>query len=163
MRTLIAVTAALALSTAAFAQPGHMGQGGPMAGGMPMMGMMQGHCAMMGRTDGALAFLKTELAITSAQDKAWEGFADAYRSEASAGQKSPMTRGRGRMKPGEGPIADKPFPEKVARHLEMMENHLTSARKLADAAKPLYDALNTEQRKTADELLTHFVMAHCSM
>ncbi|MCE9523840.1 MAG: Spy/CpxP family protein refolding chaperone [Alphaproteobacteria bacterium] len=163
MKMLIAAVAAFALTGAALAQPGHgpgqMGHGGPMGEGMPMMGMMQEHCAMMGRTDGALAFLKAELAITPAQTKAWDGFAEVYRANA----KMPMSGGQGMKKHGAGPMADKPFPEKIAQHLTMMEAHLAGVRKLADAAKPLYDALSAEQRKTADELLTHFVMSHCSM
>lgn len=167
MRMLIAATTALALSAAAFAQPGHggpgsMGQGGSMAGGMPMMGMMGEHCAMMGRTDGALAFLRTELAIAPAQTKVWDAFAAVYRAEAAARPKMPMMGG-GTMKPGMGPKAGKSYPDKIAHHLEMMESHHTSAKKLADAAKPLYDALNAEQRKAADELLAHFVMSHCRM
>lgn len=166
MKTLTGAATALLLSTVAFAQPAHMG--GPpspmMAGEMPMMGMMMGgHCAMMRRSEGALAFLKTELKITAAQDKAWGAFADAYRTEAASRSKGPAHGGAmggpGGMMIGSG----EPFPKAVDTHLRMMERHLASARKLSDAAKPLYDALSADQRKTADELLTHFVMMRCPM
>lgn len=176
MRMLTGAAIALLVSTAALAQPGPMG---PRPGNMPMMGMMMGgHCAMMRRSEGALAFLKTELRITPAQEKSWEAFATAYRAEAANRPKGPMPggggmgpgmMGPGMMGPGMmgggmmmgGPGG--PFPKAVDAHLQMMENHLASARKLKDAAKPLYDALGAEQKKTADELLTHFVMMQCPM
>jgi hypothetical protein len=183
MKILSGVAIALLLSTAALAQPGPAGggPGGPMmTGDMPMMGMMMGHCAMMRRSEGALAFLKAELKIASGQEKAWEAFAAAFRTEAANRPKGPMPGGRGGpmgpgmmgpgmmgpgggMGPGMMGGAGQPFPKAVETHLQFMERHLTSARKLMETAKPLYDALNVEQKKTADELLTHFVMMRCPM
>lgn len=172
MKILTGAAITLLLSTAVFAQPGPMGRGpgGPMmAGDMSMMGMMMGgHCAMMRRSEGALAFLKTELKITAAQDKAWGAFAAAYRAEAAnrpkgsghGGAMGPGVMGSpGGMMMG----SSEPFPKAVDTHLQMMERHLVSVRTLTDAAKPLYDALGADQRKTADELLTHFVMMQCPM
>jgi hypothetical protein len=158
---------ALVAASTASAQPGPGGHGGgPMADRMPMMGMMMGggHCAMLRRTEGALAFLKTELKIAAAQEKAWEGFAAAFRQEAANKAKNAKAHGHGpKMGPGAKPDAAEPFPQAMARHIEMMDQHHAGAKKLSDAAKPLYDALNAEQRKTADELLMHFVMSHCGM
>jgi hypothetical protein len=135
-----------------------------MADGMPMMGMMKGHCAMMRRTEGALAFLKTELKITPAQEKSWDGFATAFQQEAADRAKDAKGHGRGpKMGPGAKADAAEPFPQAMARHVQMMDQHHAVMKKLSDAAKPLYDGLNAEQRKTADELLMHFVMSHCAM
>jgi hypothetical protein len=163
MRTLTGAMIALLTATTAMAQPGPAGEhgGSPMAGRMPMMSM-GGHCAMMGRTEGALAFLKTELKITSAQEKAWEAFAALVRQEAANKPKGPAGHGHG-PKGASKPDAPEPFPQAVTRRLQMMDQHHESLKKLSDAAKPLYDGLNTEQRKTADELLMHFVMSHCMM
>jgi hypothetical protein len=174
MRFLTGAMIALVASSAALAQPYGPMHGGPQG---DMMGMMMGHCRMMQRSEGALAFLKTELKITAAQEKAWGAFAAAYRDEAAQGPKGPMAgrrggpggMGPGRMGPGGmGPGgmmmgAGEPFPKAVEQHLQLMERHLAGARKLTDAAKPLYDALSAEQKKTADELLTHFVMMRCPM
>mgnify|MGYP001257696394 CR=1 FL=1 len=176
MRVATAVIAALVASTVALAQPGPMmGGDKPMGGNMPMMGMMMGHCAMMQRTEGTLAFLKTELKVTDAQEKAWDGFATAYRSNVAGGLRGhgPM---RGKPHGAKGPGAkgnmgpgmmrggaSGPFPEAMAQHVKMMEDRLSNATKLRDATKPLYDALSTDQRKTADELLPHFVMMRCPM
>jgi hypothetical protein len=161
MKIMTAFAAALVISTAAIAQPNH--NANPEAighEGMPMMGMMQPHCALMGRTDGALAFLKTELAISPSQSKAWDDFEAVYRAEASSRSRGAMGD-RGMMKCGKGPQMNEPFPRKIAHHLEMMESHHARAKKLAASAAPLYDALNANQRKTADELLMHFAMSHC--
>ncbi len=167
MRVLTAATIALFASGAAFAQPGPMpgGHGGRMADRMPMMGMMMGgHCAMMQRTEGALAFLRTELKITAAQEKTWGAFAAVFRAEAADRAKGAMAHGHGpKMGPDAKADAAEPFPQAIARHLQMMDLHHASLKKLSDAAKPLYDELNAGQRKTADELLMHFVMSHCAM
>jgi hypothetical protein len=161
MKILTGAMIALLAASTAMAQPGPMGGqgGGPMAGGMPMMGM-GGHCAMLRRTDGALAFLKTELKITSAQDSAWEDFAAAFRDGAAAKPKGPARHGP-KMGTGSRPDAAEPFPQALAHHMQMMDQHHARVKKLSDAAKPLYDGLNAEQRK--DELLMHFVMSHCMM
>ena len=164
MKLMSVAMAALLMSSAALAQPG------PMMGGddMPMMGMMGGHCAMMGRTEGALAFLKTELKITAAQEKSWDAFADAYRANAADMPMGHGPRGgHGKMK-GKGAhmmggMGGGPFPDVMAQHLQMMEQHIDGARKMTDAATPLYKALNADQRKTADELLPRFVMMRCGM
>jgi hypothetical protein len=71
---------------------GMMGQGG--MGGMGMMGqggmgmgggMMGGMALMMGpqHIDGRLAFVRAELKITDAQQKAWDDFAAAMRAAAN--------------------------------------------------------------------------------
>jgi hypothetical protein len=172
MRFLTGAMIVLVASSTAVAQPhGPAAGSGPHADNMPMMGMMMGHCRMMQRSEGALAFLKTELKITAAQEKAWGAFAAAYRDEVAQRPKEPMAgrrggpggMGPGGMGPGGMMGAGQPFPKAVEQHLQMMERHLASARKLTDAAKPLYDALSAEQKKTADELLTHFVMMRCPM
>lgn len=158
MRLLTGAAIALLASTAAFAQPmgGHGGE-------RPMMGMMMGGgpCMMIKRTEGALAFLKTELKITPAQDKPWGSFAAAFRAAAADKPAHGGPKGPG-MKHGKGEAAT--FPEKVGHHTAMMDAHHAGFKALSDAAKPLYDALNAEQRKTADEVLMHFVMSHhCGM
>src|SRR5215472_2927754 len=70
--------------------PGMMpdaGEGGIMKGDrtpMGIMGMIRSRMIemMWAHTDGALAFLKTELKITDAQTPQWNAFADAVRANA---------------------------------------------------------------------------------
>jgi len=172
MRIVSVLIATLLASSAALAQPGPMmGGQGQMADGMPM-GMMMGGCAMMGRSEGALAFLKTELQIKASQEKAWSAFADAYRKDATERPMGPGPHhggmkgsgmGRGKMGAGMMGGSGEPFPKVMEQHIQMMQSHLDRANTMNSAAKPLYDALNAEQRKTADELLPRFVMMHCAM
>jgi hypothetical protein len=121
-------------------QDGMMSGGAMMGDGMPMMGMMINHA------DGYLAFLKTELKITDAQLPQWNAFADAERANAK-GMRDMMAamvanRGLGT------------FPERLALHEKLMTTRLDELRKEKGAADALYAALNDEQKKVADELLS---------
>lgn len=138
-------------------QPGHMpsgqmGMGGNMGG---MMSMMHGGSMMGGApgrfVEGRLAFLKTELKVTPAQEPQWSKFADAYRSvvQSSKGQDSHMQT----MTGGQASA-----PERLARY----EKHLTArrdaVRTIKAAVDPLYAVLSADQKKLADELLGHVGM-----
>lgn len=156
MKTFAGAALLLALSAAVVAaQPGPMmgGGHGPMGGG----GMMQGTCPMgMGqRTEGALAYMKTELKITVAQTAAWDAFAAAYREHAAHRGPMPMMRD-GMMGPSAGPA--KPLPERLSQHLAMMEQRIAHMKKLQPAVAQLYGGLTAEQKKTADEVMPMFLM-----
>ena len=56
--------------------------GGQQMGGMPMMGMMQMMGSMADHVEGRIAFLKTELKITDAQQPLWNAVGDAMRANA---------------------------------------------------------------------------------
>ena len=121
---------------------GAMGQGGGMmGGGMGMMGggMMHGTA----RIEGRLAFVKAELAITSAQEKVWGDFANVVRTESKA------------MDALRKEAADKPAttpPERLEQYERHLAVRLDSTRKIRAALTPLYAALNDAQKKTLDEL-----------
>jgi len=129
--------------------PGGMMPGG---GGMPMMGMMgmmmgpDGMGAMMARhVEGRIAFLKTELKITDAQQKLWTAVADAMRANATS--MGGMPHGMA-MK---GSAAT--LPDRLASRETAMAAHLEQLRKLKAAIEPLYAAFDSDQKKTADELM----------
>jgi hypothetical protein len=143
-------------ATVVAAQPGPMmgGGHGPMGMGG---GMMQGMCpvSMSQRTEGALAYMKTELKISAAQTAAWDAFAAAYREHAGQRGSMPMMRD-GMMGPGAGPA--KPLPERMSQHLAMMEQRIAHMKKLQPAVAQLYGALSADQKKTADEVVPMFLM-----
>lgn len=145
-----------------------MGQGGmqgmPMMGmragaaqqpGMPMMcGMMQGGGMagmgqgsdggmpmMAGRTEGRIAFLKTELKITDAQLPLWTAVADAIRANAKTGMGMMDSMAKGSL------------PERLAAREKTLTGQADALHKFKNAVDPLYAALSDEQKKTADELL----------
>jgi hypothetical protein len=105
--------------------------------------------------DGRLAFVKTELKITSEQEKLWEDFATVATNNAKAKQerceakkakwKDAKEKGEGKERP--------PLPERLDARTASLEAKLEAQRARTNALKPLYDALNDEQKKTADELI----------
>jgi hypothetical protein len=138
---------------------GMMGQGGMgpgmMQGGM-MMQMMAGNCPMMGNmmgagdmpayTDGRLAFLKAELAITDAQKAAWDTYAAALK-------KNLMSMHDMRQKMMTAISANNPA-DRLDAHLAAMESRVATLKEVKPALTQLYGVLTDEQKKKADQILT---------
>jgi len=161
----------VALALAASAQTGGVPQTGTVpaqipvrsVGAMPMMGQgrmdsmmtdgMMGGPGMMGfggmmfsHVEGRIAFLKTELKITDAQNGAWNAFADALRAN------------NRRMNEAQQMIIKRQAgPSGVVERLGARELMLSAALENIRAIKTSFAALNAkfsdEQKKTADELL----------
>lgn len=155
---------------------GMMGQGGGMGGPMMGPGMMGGgmmnmHGGMMGmmrgaeHVEGRLAFLRTELKITDAQQKLWSDFADALRANAKRLQEArpPMMRGAGGQQgmgmSGQGGMGMGMMAEMHANPMTHVEHHerwyaakLESARAIKAPLGALYGALSEEQKRTFAEL-----------
>jgi len=126
---------------------GHMMGSGSMMDGMD--GRMMGHGYMMGgpgmHVEGRLAFMKTELGITDAQQGVWNTYADAVR--ASAGSMQQM---HDMMMSGNWPAS---LPERMEFHEEMMAARLEALRTLRKVAVPLYEALDEQQKRVADTIM----------
>ncbi|HEX2216210.1 MAG TPA: Spy/CpxP family protein refolding chaperone [Xanthobacteraceae bacterium] len=114
---------------------GMMRQGG--MGSMPMGGMPM----MADRTEGRIAFLKTELKITDAQLPLWNAVADAVRANAKSGMGMTDNMGQGSLT------------ERLAAREKHLAAQAEALRKFKSAVDPLYAALTDEQKKTADQLL----------
>ncbi len=157
--------AAMLASGVALAQ---MGQPGAMGAQMPMMGMgdhkpmmgqsnMMGQMSMMGMShqggmgmpfehvEGRIAFLRAELNIEDSQVAPWNAFADVLRSNAKS-----MKDMHEEMMSQSNAMA---LPQRVDMHEKIMTAHLEMHRKFQAATKPLYDALNDQQKKMADNLI----------
>jgi hypothetical protein len=130
-------------------------------GGMPMMNMMgmtrmmgmpdpgMGAMATIDRVEGRIAFLRTELKITEAQASAWNGFADALRTNAQKlgeVRTSMMAKHAGQQQAST-----------LADRLELQERwflaRLEGTRAIKSAFTSLNGTLSDDQKKTADELL----------
>ncbi len=95
--------------------------------------------------EGRLAFLRTELKIGDAQQKAWNQFVDRMRESAQiVGDigKAAM------MKP-----ASDQMPPMFSQKLDLQERLLKTRLELIAAYKSLYSALSEDQKKIAEELL----------
>lgn len=125
---------------------GMMGQGmmGPgsgmtgMPGMMPMMGMAQGGRHLEGR----LAFVKAELKITAAQEKAWNDFANAVRQAAAK-----VYEGGG-MRAMSGAPGDATPMQVVEQYEKQLATRLEAVRIVKPTVDPLYTSLSDEQKKT---------------
>ncbi len=130
--------------------PGGGGMGMMGSGGMSHMGGMMDHMAMMQmmgeRTEGRLAFIKAELAITEAQLPAWNAYADVVRAEAKR-------RSAGMPMMGHGAVPAATWIDRLTRQEQDMEQRLDSLRRLKGVSAALYAALSATQKKTADEVL----------
>jgi LTXXQ motif family protein len=127
---------------------GMMGRGmmGMTGGGCPMMGMMMGGGDMPMYREGRIAFLKAELAITDAQAKVWDAYADALKKNMQSMQD--MHKSMMAARAGKTPV------ERLDAHVTAMEGRLQALKDIKPALAALYEALSDDQKKKADQLLT---------
>ena len=151
--TGLALAGALALASTTQAHPGGgFGPGagygpGPGAGGGP------GQCAGPGgaggnpvaASEGRLAYLKAELAITAAQEGAWNAFAANARARAQEmqAQRDAIFQ------------SSATAPERLAQRTQLMKQRIAGMEGQAAALKDLYAVLTPEQQKVADGLFAH--------
>jgi hypothetical protein len=134
-----------------------MSGGGMMGGKMPMMDMAK-MMEMMRQSgdgmgmdtidhiEGRVAFLRTELKITEAQQPAWNAFADAMRTNAKS-----LGEMRGSMMSQQGAGAG--LVEKLAFQEKWLAARLEGTRAMKSALTNLVSTFTDEQKKTADDLL----------
>jgi protein CpxP len=109
------------------------------------------------RVEARLAYIKTALKITSAQEAQWNSFANVLRSQAREMDKRFQERRAqfAQRAPG-AQRPDRPNITAIER-LERTQQRMTArAARLNDvltAAKPLYAALSPEQKQVADQML----------
>jgi hypothetical protein len=153
LRVLGAGVLSLCITTAAFAeedddwmsQPSGMGQ---MMGGWGMMG--GGPEAMLDRIDGRLAFMKTELKITEAQNADWEALAKVVRSTAEA-HNSLMQAMMNDMRSGD--LGKMSLPDRLALQETHLSARLDQVKEIKAAAGKLYGTFSEDQKKAADDIV----------
>ena len=103
------------------------------------------------RIEARLAYLKTAMKITDAQQPQWDAFAATLRKQAREADQRIEAR-RSQMAQGR-----KDTPPTAVERMEFAQTRLAAASaRLSEtlaAAKPLYASLTPEQQKVADELL----------
>ena len=115
-------------------------------GQMATMGMMGMAGSPASRLEARLAFARSELAISEAQDAAWQAYAAALRAQVQpmAGHMAGMQQA---MMDGVG------FPARFDARIDMLEGQLASLKAVRSAAAALYDKLDAGQKQKADMLL----------
>jgi hypothetical protein len=112
----------------------------------PMMSMMTGGAEMPAFGEGRIAFLRAELAITTAQQATWESYAAALKKNFASMQglrQSMLTALEGKT-----PV------ERLDAHLAAIESRHGALKEIKPALVALYAALSDEQKKKADQILT---------
>jgi hypothetical protein len=124
---------------------------GMMGGGMMGGGMMSmtGNCPMTGSdgmyTEGRLAFLKAELAITDGQKSVWDAYAAALK-KSLRGMVS-MQQIVMKVMQAKSPV------ERIDAQIAAMDGRTAALKTMKTAVQALYAALSADQKKKADELL----------
>jgi DNA-binding transcriptional MerR regulator len=97
-------------------------------------------------TEGRIAFLKAELAITDAQKAVWETYAAALKKNLQGMQA--MRESMTKVMQAKTPV------ERLDAHIAAMDERLASLKEVKPGLAALYAALSVEQRKKADQILT---------
>ena len=98
-----------------------------------------------------LAYIRTALKITDAQQAQWNAFAETLRNQARAADQR-MQEFRAKHEQG----ATRERPNAIARLEREQQRHAESATRINErlaVQRPLYAALSTEQKAIADEVL----------
>ena len=103
------------------------------------------------RVEARLAYIRTALKITDAQQAQWNAFAETLRNQARAADQR-MQDFRAQREQG----ATRERPNAIARLEREQQRHAESATRINErlaVQRPLYAALSTEQKAIADEVL----------
>jgi hypothetical protein len=122
-----------------------MGPRGGMGFGCPMI-MFGDDGQTETFVNGRLAFLKTELKITDAQETQWNAYAEALKNNLQT-----MNAMHELMQTS---VEAKTVVERMDGRIAAMETRLEALKQMQPAIAKLYDGLDESQRKNAEELLT---------
>lgn len=123
-----------------------MGAGGmEMGADGPMRQMMSPE-----HVEGRIAFLRTELKITDAQQPLWDAVAKALRDNSAASMSMMPAMMGGAMQQG---ASQEALPQTLADLERKLSARLDGLRRLKAALEPLYASMDETQKKNADELL----------
>src|SRR5262249_32604402 len=104
------------------------------------------------RVEARLAYMRTALKITSAQQSQWDAYANVQRKHAAAMEKRFQERS---AEMGQR-AADGKRPTAIERHERQRERMVVATQRLDElltVEKPLYAALSPDQQRVADEVL----------
>lgn len=100
------------------------------------------------RVEARLAYIRTALKITDAQQAQWNAFAETLRNQAKVADQ--------RMQELRAQRAQRERPTAIARLEREQQRHVDAAKRISErlaVQQPLYAALSTEQKAVADKVL----------
>jgi hypothetical protein len=121
------------------------------AGGRRMMGMMRGAPPFIGRVEGRLAQLRTELHIRPDQETQWGAFASELRAQSQAAERAhaPAMGRRGRAERR----AAGNLPAQLTEAERAMSAHIDALRRFRTSTAALYAKLDADQQRVFDNLI----------
>ena len=156
----VAAPFALAQTSSAPGTGAPQARPGPRADGMHRHGQ-HAQVKPSERVEARLAYIRTALKITDAQQPQWDAFANVLRKQAQQRDEFHRTRHT------EGAQGAQPQHHTAIERLERRQKMMAFASQRLDevvaAAKPLYAALSPEQQKIADEMLARQGQGHGRM
>ena len=128
---------------------------------MGMMGPGMGGMATIDRIEGRIAFLRAELKIADAQAGAWNGFADALRTNA---KKLAEVRASMMVRPADAEAKAAALGDRLDQQEQWLMARLDGIRTMKSAFAKLNATLSDDQKKTANDLLAlHMGMGMMAM
>jgi LTXXQ motif family protein len=106
------------------------------------------------RIEARLAYLKTALKITPAQEPQWNALADVLRQQAKARDADMQQRRSERETRGQNPAPASAI-DRLQRQQQRMTEAAARLNDVVTAARPLYASFTDDQKKVADEMLDH--------
>jgi len=109
------------------------------------------------RTEAWLAYVKTALKITDAQSAQWNAFVDKVRQLAAEREGRMALKSAAEPKAGDAALREHPRLTAIERMEKAQQAHADAAKRIAgllEVERPLYAALNSEQKKVADVVLS---------
>jgi len=147
----IVAIASLGVASAAYSQAPAPGTGmGPMGGMYPPQGMPGAagpgaHFDPAAMLDGRMAYVKSALKITSAQEGYWDAYSAKVKEQAQAMKAARTTAAQN------APLA---APDRIAKQLAAMQQTLDNMNSnVLPAMRNLYGSLTAEQKAVADKIL----------
>lgn len=139
-------------------QPGPMGPGsmgpGPHGQHMQMQADQAGPARFI---EGRIAFLRTELKLTAAQQQLFDTLANEMRASATTMQA--RFEAHRQQASAQQPVQLSAV-ERLEQRQAMMKEMVTAQDRYLAALKPLYQSLSDEQKNTADTLLAKGMGGH---
>lgn len=103
--------------------------------------------------DARLAYLKTALKITPAQERQWNAFADVMRRQAPERDADIQQFRAERERRAQNPAQEPTAIERLERRQQFLAKASSRLSELLTAARPLYASFSPDQKRIADELL----------
>jgi hypothetical protein len=127
-------------------------QGAPApAAAAPQQDRARAHRLPSERIEARLAYMKTALKITPAQEAQWNSLANVLRNQAKTMDSEITAR---RAAASSATRTPSTAIERLERRQQFMSTSAARTGEVLAAAKPLYASLSVDQKKTADDLLS---------